>query len=103
MIADFYSEIPYEKHRGDTTRLAYNAFINAAAEPVQEKNRLFTTLDFFPTTLAAMGVSIEGERLALGVNLFSDAPTLCEIYGYEELFAELNKRSNFYDEHILFP
>lgn len=93
----------YEKHRGDTDRLVYNAFINAATQPVQEKNRLFCTLDFFPTMLSSIGVQIAGERLGLGTNLFSDAETLCEQYGYEYLFKELNKKSLFYNSELLYP
>ena len=70
---------------------------------MQEKNRLFTTLDFFPTILASLGASIEGNRLALGVNLFSDEQTLSEKYGYETLFAELEKKSIFYNQNLLYP
>ena len=49
----------------------------------------------FPTTLAAMGVTIEGDRLALGVNLFSDEQTLTEQYGRKGLDKELMKKSKF--------
>ena len=31
----------------------------------------FSQFDMFPTTLAALGVKIEGNKLGLGVNLFS--------------------------------
>ena len=55
----------------------------------------------FPTTLAALGVSIDGERLGLGTNLFSEKPTLCEQYGYENFCEELQKQSDFYDQEIL--
>ena len=51
----------------------------------------------FPTTLAAMGVKIEGDRLALGVNLFSDEQTLTEQYRRKGLDKELMKKSKFYD------
>lgn len=84
-------------------RLVYNTFINSAVQPVQEKNRLFTTIDFFPTVLASMGVTIEGERLGLGTNLFSSEKTLSEKYGEETLFEELRKRSAFYEEELLYP
>jgi len=50
----------------------------------------------FPTTLAALGVTIEGDRLGIGTNLFSDTKTLTEIYGYDKLEEELNKNSDFY-------
>lgn len=104
MEAGFFKEHEhYERHSGEIERKVYNAFINAAMQPVNMKNRKFTTMDMYPTMLAAMGAEIEGERLGLGTNLFSDVPTLAEKYGYEEMFAELNKRSGFYDNNILYP
>ena len=33
--------------------------------------------------------------------LFSDRPTLCEIYGYEKLNEELQKKSAYYEAEIL--
>lgn len=60
-------------------------------------------MDYFPTILAAIGAEIEGDRLGLGTNLFSDKSTLAEEYGFEEMFDELNQKSNFYDNHILYP
>lgn len=103
MQPGFYPESDYSKHVGATERKVYNVFINAAAETEYQNNRLFTTLDIFPTTLASLGVQIEGDRLGLGTNLFSGVPTLAEEFGYETMFAEMNKRSDFYNETILFP
>ena len=71
------------------------------AEPVKTQNRKFTTLDFFPTVMAAMGCEIEGNRLGLGTNLFSSEQTLSEEMGYEAFFAELNRKSLFYDSKLL--
>ena len=82
-------------------RTVYNCIINPAVEPVREKNREFGTFDMFPTTLAAMGVEIQGDRLGLGTNLFSDKQTLCEMYGFEALDWELQKRSEFYNDRFL--
>lgn len=82
----------------DYVRTTYNCIINPAVEPVRENNREFGTFDMFPTTLAAMGAVIEGDRLAIGTNLFSDVDTLTEKYGYDKLEEELNKRSDFYLE-----
>lgn len=85
----------------DYVRTVYNCIINAPVEPVREKNRTFGTFDLFPTTLAAMGVEIEGERLGLGTNLFSGKPTWAELYGYENLDWELQKKSVFYNTRFL--
>ena len=83
------------------TRTIYNCIINSAVEPAQEKNRQFGVFDMFPTTLAAMGVEIKGDRLALGTNLFSAEKTLTEIHGQETLNRELQKNSAFYNDEIL--
>lgn len=103
MDSDFYGDLTNGKHTGATVRKVYNAIVNSPTVPVRENNRKFTTLDMFPTVLASIGVQIEGERLGLGTNLFSDRPTLSEEYGYETLFNELNRKSLFYDNHILYP
>lgn len=75
-------------------RRVYTAYINAAAEP-EEKNRtrLYSTMDLFPTTLAALGIGIQGDRLALGTNLFSGKDTLLEEYGIDSVKRELSRRS----------
>ncbi|MBQ9277534.1 MAG: LTA synthase family protein [Lachnospiraceae bacterium] len=58
-------------------------------------SREYTTFDLFPTSLAAMGVDIEGDRLGLGTNLYSDKPTLLETYGFEEFNTQLMMKSDF--------
>ena len=84
------------------TRTVYNCIINPAILPAGGKaERQFGTFDMFPTTLAAMGVQIEGERLGLGTNLFSEQETLTEIFGFERLDEEFQKRSEFYNEELL--
>ena len=78
-------------------RTIYNCFLNAVPTPAGEVNgRVFTSFDLFPTTLAALGFSIEGERLGFGVNLFSAEATLAETMGYKELETEINKFSDYY-------
>ncbi len=82
-------------------RTIYNAFINTGITPVKSKNRLFSSVDMFPTTLAALGVDIEGNRLGLGVNLFSDEETLIEKLGPKEFSNEISKKSKYYDKYLL--
>lgn len=84
-------------------RSLYNCFINSAVDPVNEKNRVFTQFDLFPTTLAAMGAEIPGERLALGTNLFSDVPTLAEKMGFDVLDQELGRASEMYRNQFMIP
>ncbi len=78
-------------------RTIYNCFINCQKEHINDKYREFTPMDMFPTTLSAMGFEIEGNRLGLGTNLFSDEPTLAEMMGFQVLDGELAKHSKFYD------
>ena len=82
-------------------RTVYNCFINT--DTVCQKDihtRTFTMLDLFPTTLAAMGFEIEGDRLGLGANLFSQQETVAESRGFQWLDAEVQKSSDFYLEHF---
>lgn len=97
MTADFWDDI------GDFDRRTYNCFINLPDDTDTEhiKFREFTTLDLFPTTLAAMGVSIEGDRLGLGTNLFSEQRTLMEEMGKNVLNAELLKHSKYYNDKFV--
>lgn len=85
----------------DYNRYIYNCFINSAVQTDNVKERSFTPFDMFPTTLAAMGCEIEGDRLGLGTNLFSEVPTLAEVYGIDELNKELGKTSDFYLDNFI--
>lgn len=96
MDVDYFRNIP-----DDYQRTIYNVIINSATKALQTTNRQFSTLDMFPTTLASLGASIEGERLALGTNLFSSKQTLIEEKGYEYVLKELDKRSSFYNDNVL--
>lgn len=82
-------------------RYTYNCFINSAIETEHNKNRTFTSLDLFPTTLAAIGCEIEGERLGLGTNLFSGKPTLAEEMGYDTFNHNLLYSSKYYIQKFM--
>ena len=55
-------------------RTVYYTILNSAVEPVNNIRREFTTFDYFPTTLAALGVTIPGNRLGLVRRLRDRAP-----------------------------
>lgn len=69
------------------------------------RNRYWANFDMFPTSLASIGVKIEGDRLALGTNLFSGEKTLFERNGgksgWEYANKELDHGSLFYKKTIL--
>lgn len=81
-------------------RTVFNMIENSVIPSTNTKNRKFNTMDLFPTTLASMGVEIEGNRLGLGTNLFSSEKTLMEELGVENFNLEVSKRSSFYDNKI---
>lgn len=83
----------------DYVRCQYNCFINASAIAKNTNNRPSTVFDMFPTTLAAMGCSMDGDRLGLGTNLFSARKTVLETYGSRELLShQLAQNSVYYTE-----
>ena len=83
-------------------RRSYNCFLNAQmpAETADFSERMFTSMDMFPTILSAMGFHVQGDRLGLGVNLFSEETTLIEQFGRDWLNTELQKTSPFYEQHF---
>ncbi len=96
MDSDFFDSVD-----PDYQRSVFNLFLNTNKQKVRNKNREFSAVDMFPTTLSALGVEVPGDRLGLGVNLFSDQPTLIEQFGYEPFQNELMKKSDFYNEKLM--
>lgn len=84
-----------DKISADYERRVFTTFLNAPLSPNLRTERHYSTFDLFPTMLAALGVSIPGDRLGLGVNLFSSEPTLVEKLGKFQLNHELSQGSSF--------
>ena len=57
-------------------------------------------MDMFPTTLGALNVKIQGNRLGLGTNLFSNKKTIPEMIGIDNFNRELKKNSVYYYKYI---
>lgn len=99
MDVDYYKAIQSNK------RHTFNLILNAptaVTANVKTKNRQFGTTDMFPTTLAAMGVQIKGNRLALGTNLLSSEKTLVERDGLKKVNDELSATSKFYNNKFVY-
>lgn len=91
MDSDFCINVP-----ASYDRRTYTLFLNSAAtcaDPGRE--RQYSTLDMLPTTLAAMGASVDGDRLGLGTNLYGTKDTLLETLGMDDFSEELSKKSSF--------
>lgn len=94
MDSDFCEDID-----PDYTRKVYTTYINSSVQPEKpDLYREYTTYDQYPTTLASLGVAIEGNRLGLGTNLFSSEWTLAERYQRDRMEAELNRKSKFMED-----
>ena len=100
MCSDFF-----KNKNGNRTQ--YNLILNPSPDLKYSKdclkNRTWSNYDMYPTVLAAMGVKIEGNRLGLGTDLFSNEPTVFEEFGYDYVNKELAKKSEFYNKRILSP
>ena len=85
-------------------RRVYNCIINSDTVPAEGAtlNRSWCTFDLFPTVLAAMNFNIEGNRLGLGVNMYSGEKTLIEEMGFDEFDYEMHCSSDFYTKRWIF-
>lgn len=93
MDADFCDSVDSEY-----VRKVYTTYINAPQDPQIHEYREYATFDLFPTTLAALGAAIDGDRLGLGTNLFSEKRTLTEIYGRDIENLEILGKSELMDQ-----
>lgn len=96
MDKDFFEDVDPNYQRS-----VYNVFLNTDKTSAKDNHRLFSAVDMYPSTLASLGVKIPGERLGLGVNLFSDKQTLMEKMGYKKFEQEMTKRSDYYDKNLM--
>lgn len=93
MDVDFCETVPAEYQRRVVT-----AIINSAVEPINpSRERLYSTMDMYPTTLASLGVTIKGNRLGLGTNLFSLTDTLMEEFGKETCSEGIRRKTPIMD------
>lgn len=101
MDTDFFADFD-EDYLRTQFNLILNPAPNVANTPADRFiNRQYCNFDMFPTILASMGVEIEGDRLGIGTNLFSETPTVYEEYGFEYVNNELEKKSEFMNNNIL--
>ncbi|MCI6122545.1 GBS Bsp-like repeat-containing protein [Bariatricus sp. SGI.161] len=82
----------------DYIRKVYTSYINSAEGVATNEERDYTTFDTFPTTLAALGANIEGNRLGLGTNLFSTSQTLTERLGINAVKEGVSGKSKRMEE-----
>ncbi len=92
MDSDFCAGAEAEKF----PRRIYTAVLNGAkSRPEGAPARDYNSFDLFPTTLSALGVQIQGDRLGLGVDLYGEMPSLTERYDTVHCNDQLQLRSEF--------
>lgn len=91
---DYVTDKTYE-------RTMYHCIINSDVKATNTTNRVFSSMDMYPTIMAALGCKIEGDRLGIGTNLYSDTPTVMEVIGKDRFINEISKNSILYNEDIL--
>ena len=96
MTTDFYKDFD------DDDRTIYYTYINPVPDCVPTTDRTLSTFDFYPTTVSALGIKYDGNKLGLGVDLFSNEETLCEKYGRGTFFQNVREHSDYYVNHILY-
>lgn len=95
MDSDFMNDVS-----SDYQRKTYTCIINAAATPELDTRREYTTIDLFPTTLAALGVNMSSDRLGCGTNLFGTQQTIVEEYGTDECRNQFAMQSPFVESLV---
>ncbi len=82
-------------------RTIINLILNAPITTKNVKNREFAPFDMYPTILATLGVKIEGDRLGLGTNLYSNKKTIIEEQGLDTVNSGLGDNSNFFNNEFI--
>ena len=103
LIGDHLSMEPtFFNNIDNNKRTIYNVFINPYNKNANTTNRNYSTLDIYPAIISSIGGTIQGNKLGLGTNLFSEEKTLYEEYGKEYVETELKYNSKYYKKHILY-
>lgn len=90
MDSDYCSNI-----ERDYKRKTFFSILNSNTIRENNVKRNYSTFDLFPTILASLGVKIEGNKLGLGTNLYSQVPTLLERYDEDIVNSNLAQKSLF--------
>lgn len=96
MDKEFFKDFDKSYHR-----TVFNLILNSPVATDRVNNRKFSPVDMYPTILASMGIEIEGDRLGLGTNLFSDKDTLIERDGLKTVDKGFGDKSNFFNNTFI--
>ncbi|MEG0314700.1 MAG: LTA synthase family protein [Erysipelotrichaceae bacterium] len=93
----------YKKFDNDNRRI-FNLILNhnSPYKEFNNKNRNFGAIDMFPTVVSSLGANIEGNKLGLGVNLFSNEQTLIEKTSTNDVINNLTKGSEYFNDKFVY-
>lgn len=90
------AEYIHDTYDAKFDRRVWNTFIHSRVKSNHTTDRDFTTMDLYPTILAALGYQIQGNKLGLGTNLFSEEKTLTEQIDAKNVDTQIKRKSKFY-------
>lgn len=82
-------------------RTIVNLILNAPVTTDNVKNRQFAPFDMYPTILSTLGVEIDGDRLGLGTNLYSNKKTIIEEHGIDTVNNGLGDNSDLFNDEFI--
>lgn len=91
------------KSKGIPKRGIFNVFLNLPQGLKINPEKNFSTYDIAPSILESLNISISPRAFGLGRSLFSDAPTLIEKEGIQELKVRLQQNSEMYNKFNELP
>lgn len=90
----------YDNKPDEYVRKTYVNILNSE-KPEPDEWKEYCTMDLFPTTLSALGCEFEGDRLALGTDIYSETPSLLVELGEDVINDELELYSEFYEQKLM--
>ncbi len=88
------------KDTKDYERKAFYTIINSPIQVQNKEGRKACTYDLFPTTLAALNVKFDSDRLGFGTNLYGSQTTILEEMDFDTFNQEIQKNSDYYTNYL---
>lgn len=78
-------------------RRTYVNFINSVKKVENKSFRTYSHFDIYPTIISSLGATIDGDALALGIDLYSGKPTYLETFEKDYINSQLQGKSEVID------
>lgn len=89
-----------DKDSSNYDRKAYFTIINAPIEAQNKDPRTAITYDLFPTTLAALNIKFDNDRLGFGTNLYGTKKSILEEMSFEKFNSDVQSSSDYYTNYL---